>query len=151
MNVAPSSVAEIEMAPNFEDLATEYEEEALIDGMPPPRARWETYRALEGTGMLRVFSAVLDGQLIGFISILASRLPRYDVPIAVSESFFVAKAHRKTGAGLKLLKMAEDKARGLGSPGLLVSCPYGGDLFKVLPRVGYVETSRIFFKRVAHA
>ncbi len=51
---------------------------------------------------------------------------------------------------MKLLRAAEDLARRLGSPGLLVSAPYGGDLFKVLPRVGYVESNRVFFSRVAN-
>lgn len=98
--------------------------------------------------MLHVFSAATDFDLVGFITVLAPVLPHYGVPVAVSESFFVAKAHRKTGAGLKLLRAAEDMARSLGSPGLLVSAPFAGDLFHVLPHVGYVESSRIFFKKV---
>ena len=65
---------------------------------------------------------------------------------AITESFFVAKVHRDSGAGLKLLRAAEQKARALGSPGLLVSAPFGGTLVQVLPRAGYTETNRVFFK-----
>jgi GNAT superfamily N-acetyltransferase len=150
MNVEMSSVAAVESAPNFAELAAEYASEASIEGMPPPVAKWETYRQLESVGMLHVIRALHEGKLIGFISLLAPVLPHYSVPVAVSESFFVAKAYRKTGAGLKLLRAAEDKARELGSPGLLVSAPFEGDLFHVLPRVGYAETNRVFFKRVAN-
>jgi GNAT superfamily N-acetyltransferase len=148
MNVQASSVSEIEAASNFGELLAEYASEAAIAGMPAPAARMETYRHLESAGMLHVFSALSDGQLVGFITVLAPVLPHYGVAVAVSESFFVARAHRKTGAGLKLLREAEAKAGSLGSPGLLVSAPFGGDLFHVLPRVGYAETNRIFFKKV---
>ena len=35
----------------------------------------------------------------------------------------------------------------MASPGLFVTAPFDGDLFKVLPRVGYGEAARVFFKR----
>jgi GNAT superfamily N-acetyltransferase len=151
MNVQKSSVGEIEAAPNFAELIAEYASESAIEGMPSPAGRLDIYRHLEKGGMLHVFSAIDDGRLIGFISVLAPVLPHYGVPVAVSESFFVAKAHRCTLAGLRLLRAAEDKARELGSPGLLVSAPFEGKLFHVLPRIGYTETNRIFFKKVSDA
>lgn len=143
-------VAEIERAPNFPVLAAEYAAELLIDGMPPPSAKWAAYRQLEAQGLLHVLRATVGGTLVGFISVLASTLPRYGVPIACSESFFVTKTHRKTGAGLRLLRAAEDKAREAGSPLLLVSAPANGALAKVLPRAGYVETNRVFARKVGH-
>jgi GNAT superfamily N-acetyltransferase len=150
MTVQPSTVAAIEGAPEFAALAAEYADETLIAGMPPPAARWATYHALETAGLLSVFAARIShgGELIGFISVLAAILPRYGEPVAMCESFFVARAHRKTGAGLRLLKAAEQKARAIGSRGLVVSTPFGGDLFKVLPRLGYDECARVFFKKV---
>ena len=51
--------------------------------------------------------------------------------------------------GLKLLAAAEEKARELKSLGLLVSAPFGGNLWELLPRCRYVETNRVFFKKVA--
>ncbi len=42
------------------------------------------------------------------------------------------------------------KARELGTPGLLVSAPMGGSLAEVLPRRGFAETNRVFFKGFAH-
>lgn len=150
MNVQPSTIAELEAAPNIEALLAEYAAESAIDGLPPPAAKVETYRTLEAARMLHTFSALTSsGQLAGYITVLAPELPHYSAVVAVAESFFVAKRWRMTGAGVDLLHAAEDKARALGSPGLLVSAPYAGRLFDVLPRLGYVETSRIFFKRVA--
>lgn len=150
LRIQDGSVADIAAAENFAELAAEYTDEGAIAGMPAPAARLENYLPLERGGLLHTILATKGNRLIGFILVLASVLPHYGVPVAVSESFFVARAHRRTGAGLRLLNAAEDKARELGASGLLVSAPVRGDLFKVLPRRGYAETSRIFFKRVAN-
>ncbi len=139
--------AELETAPAFPALVHEYAAESLTPGMPPPSARFDTYRHLEAKGLLHTLAVFTqDGALAGFLMLMMPVLPKYGVGVAVSEAFFVAKVHRGTGAGLKLLRAAETLARALGSPGLLVSAPFEGDLFKVLPRVGYRESNRIFFK-----
>jgi len=150
--IAPGTIDGLWASPHFEDMLDRYAEESSIEGMPKPAAKFETYAAMERAGMLHVFDARLDGRLIGFITVLAVNLPHYGgVMSAVSESFFVAPEYRSTGAGLRLLKAGEDKAREVGAPGLLVSAPYGGALAEVLPRRGYRETNRVFFKRVCDA
>ena len=136
--------------PSFPDLVAEYAAESAIAGLPPPNARMQTYLHLEALGMLHAFGAIHGNTLVGFISLLAPILPHYGITIAVCESFFVAADYRHTGAGLRLLKAAEEKTKELGSPGLFVSAPYKGKLFEVLPRRGYTETSRIYFKQVAY-
>lgn len=148
LSIQQSTFAAISAAETFPALTEEYGLEAGVVGLPRPEAKVDTYRALEAAGALHVFSATKDGDLIGFVIVLAPMSPHYSVIVAACESFFVAKAHRKTGAGLRLLRAAENRARDLGSPGLLVSAPFAGDLFKVLPRVGYAEVSRSFFKRL---
>lgn len=149
MIVRRCTMADLEAAPTFGALISEYAAEAAIAGMPPPQARMSQYRDLEAKGFLHPFSAVMDGELVGFITVLHAPLPHYSLSAAVSESFFVAKAHRASMAGLKLLVMAEELAAELQSPGLLVSAPFGGKLFELLPKLGYVETNRVFFKPVA--
>lgn len=148
--ITSATVAQIEADPSFDALAAEYVAEASIWGMPSPVAKFATYRHLEAAGMLHVIVARIGGELIGFITVLFAPLPHYaGSAVAVSESFFVAAARRASGAGIKLLRAAEAKAKELGSPGLLVSAPFNGRLFEVLPRAGYVETNRIFFRRLA--
>lgn len=151
IEIRPGSVTEIAAAANFAELAAEYAAESAIEGLPPPAAKLANYLPLERAGALHTLIAESEGRLIGLITVLAPVLPHYGVAVAVSESFFVLRAHRQTGAGLKLLRAAEDKARELGSPGLLVCAPFEGDLFKVLPRVGYRETNRVFFRKVTDA
>jgi GNAT superfamily N-acetyltransferase len=85
--------------------------------------------------------------VIGFLTLICIPLPHYSVPVAVSESFFVASVHRATGAGLALIREAERIARGLGALGLLISAPAEGRLAAVLDaKPDYRPTNRVFFK-----
>jgi GNAT superfamily N-acetyltransferase len=136
--------------PSFPALIAEYAAETAIDGMPPYDAKVENYRKLHQAGVLHVFAAVQDGELVGFLSMLISLLPHYGVNVAVVESVFVSAAHRKGGIGLRLIAEAEKHATVMGSPGLLISTPMQGNLIKLLPKCGYTETNRVFFKKVRH-
>lgn len=148
--IRAATFPEIEVAPEWPALLAEYAAESRTEGMPPPKGKMESYRQYDAAGVLHIFGAWSDKTLVGFVFVLAAPLLHYSVTTAVTESFFVGKAHRHTGAGMKLLKAAEDKARELGSPGLIVSAPFAGRLFEVLPRCGYTEVSRIFFKKVTN-
>lgn len=141
--------ADVMDAREFPALIDEYARESAIEGMPSPLVKLESYKALDGTGALHVFSAIKGGALVGFITILAPVLPHYGITLAVAESFYLTPAHRGM-TGLQLLARAEAEALALGSPGFLVSAPMKGKLFHLLPRCGYVETNRIFFKRLFH-
>lgn len=141
------AASELLDAPNRHELWDEYASESAIAGLPKPVVQSDTYKMLEQAGALQLIGAFSNDKMIGFISVLSNKLPHYGVLMAVSESFFVAKSHRKTGAGLRLLREAERYALSIGSPGLLVSAPSGGRLAGVLPNVGYQETNRVFYKR----
>ena len=69
--------------------------------------------------------------------------------VATTESFFVDPDKRQSGAGIKLLRIAEAVAKDLGAVGLLVSAPFGGKLADVMEKVGYTETNRVFFRGLA--
>lgn len=143
------AASELLDAPNRFELWDEYARESSIDGMPKPEVQIEAYRMLEKAGALRLIGAFDGDLLVGFVSVLVNVLPHYGVIAAVTESFFVAAAYRKTGAGLNLLREAEAHAQAMNAPVLLVSAPTGGRLAGVLPNVGYTETNRVFFKRFA--
>lgn len=151
MIVQASTVAEIQASPEFDSLAVGYAAEGHIDGMPPANPDWEKYRMLESLGVLHVFSATEDGKLVGYLSLIVDKHPRYSAPLAMTESWFVDRAARKTGAGLRLEKAAREKAREMGSTVLLVSAPVGGDLAELLPHLGYRATNLTFFKELVDA
>lgn len=143
------TISELESASNILELLEEYSAESSIKGLPHPSAKVEAYKYMESNGTLYAIGAFLNDILIGYITVLSPVLPHYSAIVAVAESFFVAKEHRKTGAGLKLLHEAEKYAKEVGSPGLLVSAPFGGNLAEVLPHIGYEETNRVFFRNLS--
>lgn len=150
MMIEKYSINAIVAAPNFDEVLAEYAAESAIDGLPPPCADIETYKKLETAGSLHPIAAFLGDHLVGFIFVLISKLPHYSADVAIVESFFVAKKHRKTGAGIKLRHAAEAFANKAGACGLLMSAPVGGTLSKVLPHSGYTETNQVFFRKLSN-
>jgi GNAT superfamily N-acetyltransferase len=140
---------DLESSPFFEALLAEYATESHIEGMPPISAKLDMYRAFDAGGHLATFCAYHGEELVGFMTIIAPVLPHYSTRTAMTESYFVAQAHRRTGAGLDLLAAGEAYAQEIGSPGLFVSAPAGSALEKVIPRRGYRQTNATFFKRLA--
>jgi GNAT superfamily N-acetyltransferase len=147
------SVTEAFGNPIFPKLCREYAAESAIARLPDPQEKLSAYQMLEasGTAAFCAYGAFLTNMLIGFVALLAPVLPHYGVAIAVAESLFVARAHRKTGAGMLLIRQAERWAQETGSPGLLFSAPSGGRLAALLPRIGYRETNRVFLKGFTRA
>ena len=147
--VRKCTVAEIESAPNFGVLIDGYVEECAVSGLPSPeRALPAIYRQLEVSGALDVFGA-FDDDLIGFISMLQYPSAHYGVPIGVSESFYVAKEKRGTGAGTMLRKAIKNRATERGLAGVLLTAPVGGPLAAVLEHsADCIETHRVFLMKV---
>lgn len=143
------TIDEIESSANFTGLLDEYAAESSIGGLPHPCAKMQMYKDLETVGAITPVGAFIHNELVGFITVLSPVMPHYSVRVAVGESFFVAKEHRKSGAGLKLLRAAELYAKETGACGLLISTPFGGNLAQVMPHVGYAETNRVFFKALS--
>lgn len=146
------SVSEAFAHPTFPALCQEYAEESAIAGLPDPREKLSAYQALEASGsdVFCAYGAFLGDALIGFIVLLTPILPHYGTVVAVAESLFVSGAHRKTGAGMALIRRAEKRAKEVRSPGMLFSAPSGGRLSILLPRIGYRETNRVFLKEFTH-
>lgn len=148
--VRKCTVGEIEANAAFPALRRAYAAEAALAGLPDPAEKLAAYRLIETSGVFQAYGAFEAGRLVGFCAVLAPIIPHYGVAIAVTESLFVAKEHRKSGAGLKLIRAAEAHARKVGSPALLISAPSSGRLVQVLPGIGYRETNRVFMKELGH-
>ena len=150
LKIVVTTVAEFAAEPNFQELLDEYAKELVVEGAPKFGAKMEMYYTLEAANALSVFVAYLDGVAIGFVTVLTSIFPHCGVLMATTESLFVLKQHRKTGAGLKLIRAAEGHAKERGSPCLFISAPFGGNLAEVLPHIGYIETNRVFFRKLTN-
>jgi GNAT superfamily N-acetyltransferase len=148
VEIRKCTVAEIAESEAFPSLWQEYADESAMAGLPYPSDKLASYYMIEGTGIMQPYGAYREEQLIGFVVVMVPVIPHYGVSVGVTESLFVAKAHRKTGAGIALIRTAEQHVREAGGPALLVSAPFGGRLAEVLPRIGYRETNRVFMRRV---
>lgn len=147
--IRPITFAELFDSPNADALFSEYAAESSIQGLPTPTPCRALYESIEAGGAAHVIGAFDGGLLIGFIVVVVSLNPHYSAVLAVSESYFVAADHRKSGAGLKLLHAAEELAHRCGALGMFVSAPVESRLAKLLPDMPYTETNRAFFRRFA--
>lgn len=147
--VRPCTVAEVFGASNIDALLAGYASESSIAGLPPAVPNRDIYQVLEDSGAMTVLGAFQDDLLVGFLALVVSTNPHYSRTLAVTESYFVAEQFRKTGAGIQLLRAAEDTARAKGAVGILVSSPSEGRLAEVLPHTGYAETTRAYFRSLA--
>ena len=139
--------SKLEADADFQALVAEYSEECSIAGMPETNRDYEQYERFEQAGFSRMFAAYNDEKLVGFLVLLVSPNPHYGCKIGTIESIFVGAEYRKSGAGLKLLKAAEDTAKGMGAVGIFVSAPAGSQLADVMSKMSpYTETNRVFFK-----
>lgn len=149
IEIKPCTAVEI-LDPVNSWLIEEYAAESAIAGMPHPMGKLSLYTPLEAAGVIRAFGAFDGGVLIGFIAVLVNDLPHYGAKVGVIESWVVAAAHRKTGAGMILLREARQHAKSAGAVGLLVSAPKGGRLERVMMQLdGFTATNTVFFGGLA--
>lgn len=146
VEVTKCTIAELKACDAFPALFAEYADECAL---MLPDEKMKAYDHLGGLDFFQAFGAFEPTHgLVGFVAVLTPTIPHYGVCVAQTESLFVGKAHRASGAGLKLLRAAERHAWAKGCPGLFVSAPAHGQLCEVLSlRSGYAETNRVFFKK----
>lgn len=152
MNIQPILYSTLEADPAWPELTALYAQESGNSDMGATGAAGAIYRQLEQVGALRVLAAMQDGAVIGHCGVLLTPSPHYGGQLVASiEAIFVLPAHRKSGAGLVLLRAAEDVGRDAGAVAMLASSPIGGRLADVLPRKGYKAANIFFTKRLDHA
>lgn len=144
------SGTELSSAPAFSGLCAEYAQESANSDLIGPTPDLDTYFRLEAAGVAHFLGAFKRDELVGFAALLVTPVPHFQGRlIGTTESIFVAAAHRRGATGLALLRSLEALARGLGATGIYVSGPAEGRLVQVLPRSGYRETNRTFYRGLA--
>jgi GNAT superfamily N-acetyltransferase len=140
----------LENDPNIAALVAEYAAESATEGLGPVNPQWRMYEAMDAAGIARLLCAYNGSVVVGFLVLLVSVVPHFGVPIASTESFFVSRAARSTGAGMMLRRAAERMARDMGAVGFFISAPTGSRLAEVMSKSkGWRETNRVFFRRLA--
>lgn len=140
--------AELSTRPEFDFLVSEYADECQISGLPRCVYDSSTYFLLENSGTMQWTAAFVNDSLVGFSSLIVTKMPHYSQILAVTESIFVSKEHRGSGAGMMLIREMEFIARDSGAIAILFSAPVGGCLNKLMPNIGYLHTNEVFFKAI---
>lgn len=151
VSIKKCTVEEFLEEQNSFDLLDAYADELAMEGLPHPKAKLDMYRQLESLGKLQIITAYMENFLIGFVNVITVMNPHYGIDISSTESFFVLKEFRKSGAGVLLRREAELCAKRLNSPGIFISAPFGSNLAASLEgSKDYKETGRTFFKGFAN-
>lgn len=147
--VCRRTVAELHDEPSLAELLEQYAAESAMPELGTPAPQLATYLALEAAGVFFPLAAYEGERLVGFILPIVAPPPHYGVLVGSVESFFVAPAHRKSGAGLALLEAAEDLARERGARALLVVAPIDSTLEAVLEGRPYRRSNAVFVRALA--
>lgn len=136
MQIEPTCVAELYSDPNFKAMVTEY---SLHSNklFPPAVFKESDYLLAEKAGTLAAWRVMSDGVLCGFMSMLSAYSMHFGVTIGVVESLFVMKKYRMSGAGKELVTTAKEFAKSRGLAPLVIQCPYGAKLAKLLEAEGF--------------
>lgn len=115
-----------------EALIAEYAAECSIPAIGEINPHRELYALMEKSGLMTCFMAYDGDHKVGFSILLMPVLPHYSKKVATSESIFIAKAIRRSGAGVRLRRAVKDHAKDAGCVGILWSAPAGGKFERLL-------------------
>lgn len=148
MDIQEVSFQELWDTPYFSGACKLYEEECRLLELPECSPQLDMYLAMEKAGVLNCYRAMDSETLAGFIIILTVLNPHHGKKVTCTESIYVLKEYRSSGAGLKLLRAAENKAKELGSMAFAVNAPEGSTLHEVLKkskfRLSHVSYTKVF-------
>lgn len=83
---------------------------------------WESYKKLEESGDIGLYTARYKGDLVGYFAVISQYHLHYkDHIYAVSDVVFVHQDHRKTKLGYRLFKHAEEDLKKRGVSVLVVN------------------------------
>lgn len=111
----------------------------------------EVYDRLEAAGVLRCFTARLAGALVGYL--VATVVPSLHYSGSVQshqDVLFVLPEHRKSRAGIGLLRFAERQLNAEGVQVLHQHMKVAHDFGPLLERLGYEWVEKIYVKRLDH-
>lgn len=146
--IAIKTVRVIEIL-DSEALIAEYAAECSIPAIGEINPHRELYALMEKSGLMTCFMAYDDHRKVGFSILLMPILPHYSKKVATSESIFIAKSSRRSGAGLKLKRTVKDHAKDAGCVGILWSAPAGSKFERVLESSKSCQrTNAVFYENL---
>lgn len=102
--------------------------------LKPDLARYE---ALEAAGALLGLFAYVDGEIVGYsVNVLSPHLHYVDLVCAHNDVLFIAKSHRNSPLGLRLIRATRRAAAARGAHLMLWHAKEGTPLSQILPKLG---------------
>lgn len=110
----------------------------------------EMYERMDATGILRCYTARVDGELVGYLAVIVMPALHYDITQAIQDVLFVVPAFRRSRIGVGLLRFAERALRDEGVNVIVQHVKVAHDFGPLLSRMGYECVEKIFWKRLDH-
>ena len=110
----------------------------------------DKYADLESKGMLlSLFALDDDGQIAGYsINMIAMNMHSADTCFVQNDALFLAHAHRKGRAGVRLMRETEKAAKEVGAKLMIWHAKEGTGLDKLLPLLGYGVLDVMYSKEI---
>ena len=110
---------------------------------------WETYRTLENSDKLKIFTARVKEELVGyFVVITGSNLHYKDHVFAVNDILYLKKEYRKGRTGIKLIKFAEEYLRDDGVSVLNINTKVHKPFDVLMEHMGFGLIERVYSKYI---
>ena len=110
---------------------------------------WPRYQLLNELGLIKVFIARFDGNVIGYNTYyVTTHLQNKNYAIAVQDTLFVHPAHRNGSVGIKLITLAENKLNEMGVNLIIQTVATAVDISALFERLGYQDFERSMIKHL---
>lgn len=115
----------------------------------PYAPQWSMYEALEAAGKLRIFTARLGGDLVGYSVFIVAHGLHYGTSLEAREDvLFLVPEQRRGRIGLKLIQFSDEMLKAEGAQVVVRHVKFAHDFGPLLERIGYEPIDRIYGKRL---
>lgn len=109
----------------------------------------DQYNAADDAGMLRCFTARVDGVLVGYaIYFVRSNMHYRSSKQAVQDVLFLLPEYRKSRIGIELIKHCDEQLRGEGVQAVYQHVKQSHNFGPLLERLGYELVDLIYARRL---
>ena len=108
---------------------------------------WDQYALVEEQGHLGIYTARLEGALVGYFVVIATTHMHYkDHIFAVNDVIFLAKEHRKGSLGKRLIEYAQEDLRDKGVSVLAINTKVHQPFDGLMEHMGFSLQERLYSK-----
>lgn len=110
---------------------------------------WDKYEMLEANGVLRIFTARLDRQLVGYCVFVLAYNIHYGSSLEANEDvLFLVPEQRKGGTGIRLIKFTDELLKAEGVQVVRRHVKLAHNFGAIYERFGYEPVDQIYMRRL---